>query len=143
MFPIAASRLALNDLIAGQVHVIVGSMPAMMTQVLGGKVTGLAVTSKRRSIAFPDLPTLDETIAPGYELYQWWGVLAPAGTPVATVSTLNTAINAVLDTEELKAILAREGAEVTPGPPSDLKSLITGEISRWRKLAAEGRIHAE
>jgi tripartite-type tricarboxylate transporter receptor subunit TctC len=141
--PYRGVPLALNDLIAGQVHVIVGSMPAMMTQVLGGKVTGLAVTSKRRSIAFPDLPTLDETIAPGYELYQWWGVLAPAGTPAATVATLNAAINAALDTEELKAILAREGAEVTPGPPSDLKSLITEEISRWKKLAAEGRIHAE
>jgi tripartite-type tricarboxylate transporter receptor subunit TctC len=141
--PYRGVPLALNDLIAGQVHVIVGSMPAMMTQVLGGKVTGLAVTSKYRSIAFPDLPTLDESIAPGYELYQWWGILAPAGTPAATVSTLNAAINAALDTEELKAILAREGAEVTPGPPSDLKLLISEEISRWKKLAAEGRIHAE
>jgi tripartite-type tricarboxylate transporter receptor subunit TctC len=133
----------INDLIAGHVHAIVGSMPAMMTQTLAGKVTGIAVTSKRRSIAFPELPTLDESIAPGYELYQWWGILAPAGTPAATVMELNAAINAALDTEELKAILAREGAEVTPSPPSDLKALISEEISRWRKLAAEGRIHAE
>jgi tripartite-type tricarboxylate transporter receptor subunit TctC len=141
--PYRGVPLALNDLIAGHVHAIVGSMPAMMTQVLAGKVTGLAVTSKRRSSAFPDLPTLDESIAPGYELYQWWGILAPAGTPPATVMELNAAINAALDTDELKAILAREGTEVTPGPPSDLKSLITEEISRWKKLAAEGRIHAE
>jgi tripartite-type tricarboxylate transporter receptor subunit TctC len=141
--PYRGVPLALNDLIAGHVHAIVGSMPAMMTQILAGKVTGIAVTSKRRSIAFPDLPTLDESIAPGYELYQWWGILAPAGTPAATVAELNAAINMALDTDELKAILAREGAEVTPGPPSDLKALISGEISRWRKLAADGRIHAE
>jgi tripartite-type tricarboxylate transporter receptor subunit TctC len=141
--PYRGVPLALNDLIAGNVHVIVGSMPAMMTQAQAGKVTSLAVTSNRRSPAFPQLPTLDESIAPGYELYQWWGILAPAGTPAATVAALNGAINMALDAEEVKAILAREGAEVTPGPPSDLKALIADEIVRWQKLAAEGRIHAE
>ncbi len=141
--PYRGVPLALNDLIAGQVHVIVGSMPAMMAQILGGKVTGIAVTSRRRSIALPDLPTLDESIAPGYELYQWWAVLAPAATPATTIGTLNSAIDKALEDDEVKAAFAREGAEVTPGPPADLKSLIADEISRWRKLAAEGRIHAE
>jgi tripartite-type tricarboxylate transporter receptor subunit TctC len=141
--PYRGVPLALNDLIAGSVHVIVGSMPAMMTQAQAGKVTSLAVTSKRRSPAFPQLPTLDESIAPGYELYQWWGILAPAGTPAVTVTLVNSAVNMALDAEEVKAILAREGAEVTPGPPSDLKSLIAEEIVRWKTLAAEGRIHAE
>jgi tripartite-type tricarboxylate transporter receptor subunit TctC len=141
--PYRGVPLALNDLIAGQVHVIVGSMPAMMAQILGGKVTGIAVTSRRRSIALPDLPTLDESIAPGYELYQWWAVLAPAATPATTIGTLNSAIDKALEDDQVKAAFAREGAEVTPGAPADLKSLIAEEISRWRKLAAEGRIHAE
>jgi tripartite-type tricarboxylate transporter receptor subunit TctC len=137
--PYRGVPLALNDLIAGHLHAIVGSMPAMMTQVLAGKVTGIAVTSKRRSSAFPELPTLDESIAPGYELYQWWGILAPAGTPAAAVTELNAAINAALDADELKAILAREGAEVTPGPPSDLKSLISEEIFALEEACGRGQ----
>jgi tripartite-type tricarboxylate transporter receptor subunit TctC len=84
---------ALNDLIAGHVQLIIASLPAMMTQMRADKVNGIAVTTKSRSKLLPDVPTLNETIAPGYDLYQWWGFLAPAGTPAAIVTKLNAAIN--------------------------------------------------
>jgi tripartite-type tricarboxylate transporter receptor subunit TctC len=141
--PYRGVPLALNDLVGGHVHLIVGSLPAMLEQVRAGNAIGLAVTSKQRSPSLPDLPTLDETIAPGYELYQWWGFLAPAGTPAAIVARLNSEINAALTTDEVKATLAREGAEVTPGPAADLAALIRSELPRWQKLAAEGRIRAD
>ena len=103
-------------------------------------MTGLAVTSLGRNPALPELPTLDGTIAPGFELYQWWGILAPADTPPGIVARLNGAINAELATDELRTVMAREGAEVTPGPPAVLGELIRSDIARWKKLAGGGAL---
>jgi tripartite-type tricarboxylate transporter receptor subunit TctC len=141
--PYRGVPLAMNDLIGGHLDLIVGSLPAMLEQVRTGRATGIAVTSKARSPALPELSTLDATIAPGYELYQWWAVLAPAGTPHAVVERLNAEINAALGSDEVKAALAREGAEITPGPPVVLTTLIRDEIARWQKLADENKIRAE
>jgi tripartite-type tricarboxylate transporter receptor subunit TctC len=141
--PYRGVPLALNDLIGGHIDLLVGSMPAMMEQVRGGRVTGLAVTGRERAPAVPDLPTLDATIAPGYELEQWWAILAPARTPPEIVGKLNGEINNLLATQEVRAILAREGAEPTPAPAQALGQLIRDEIPRWQKLATQGHIRAE
>lgn len=136
--PYRGVPLALNDMIGGHVDLIVASLPPMLEQIRGGKVTGLAVTSLARNTALPELPTLNETVAQGFELYQWWGILAPAGTPVEVIKTLNDAFNAELASDEVKRVLAREGAEPTPGSPAVLGDLIRADIARWRKLAASG-----
>lgn len=136
--PYRGVPLALNDMIGGHVDLIIASLPAMLEQIRGGKVTGLAVTSLGRTPSLPELPTLNETIAPGFELYQWWAILAPAGTPPEIVGRLNAAINAELATDDVRAVMAREGAEVTPGPPAVLAALISADIARWRTLVAVG-----
>jgi tripartite-type tricarboxylate transporter receptor subunit TctC len=138
--PYRGVPLALNDMIGGHVDLIVASLPPMLEQIRAGKVKGIAVTSKKRAEVIAELPTLDETIAPGYELYQWWGVLAPAGTSPAVVTTLNAAINKELASSDVRAIMAREGAEVTPEAPEALAALIRSDISRWQKLAGDGRL---
>ena len=140
--PYRGVPLALNDMIGGHVDLIVASLPPMVEQIRGGKVTGLAVTSLGRNPALPELPTLDETIAPGFELYQWWAILAPAETPADVVATLNAAINAQLATEDVRTVLAREGAEGTPGPSAALAQLIRADIARWKKLVADGGLQA-
>ena len=136
--PYRGVPLALNDMIGGHVDLIVASLPPMLEQIRGGKVTGLAVTSLGRSPVLPELPSLAETIAPGFELYQWWAILAPAGTPADIVGRLNAAINAELATDDVRTVMAREGAEVTPGPSGVLGALISADIARWRALVASG-----
>ena len=138
--PYRGVPLALNDMIGGHVDLIVASLPPMVEQIRGGKVIGLAVTSLGRNGALPELPTLDATIAPGFELYQWWAILAPAGTPPEVVAQLNSAFNAELATDHVRSVMAREGAEVTPGPPAVLAELIRADIARWRKLVDSGAL---
>ena len=87
---------AVNDLVGGHVDLIIASAPSVMSQVKAGKVTGIAVTSERRSPVAPDLPSLAESGLPGYSVKLWWGVLAPAGVPKDVVARLNAEINAGL-----------------------------------------------
>ncbi len=134
---------ALNDVIGGHVDLLIAGVPAVIEQIRAGKIAGLAVTSKQPTAFAPDLPTLDQTIARGYELEQWWGILAPAQTPSDVVEKLNAEINRALASAEVREILAREGARETPGPPDALARLIAEEIPRWRALAAQGHLRAE
>lgn len=141
--PYRGAALALNDLVGGHVDLLVGSLPAMLEQVRAGNVTALAVSSLARVAVLPDVPTLNETVAPGAELYQWWGVLAPAGTAAQIVAALNSEINKALASPEIIEILAREGAEATPGKPEILGTRIGEEIERWRTLAKQANIRLE
>ena len=131
---------ALTDVIGGHVDMIVASLTVALEQVRSGKVTGLAVTSLARVPMLPELPTLDETVAPGYELVQWWGIMVPAGTPAEVVAKLNGGINDALDSEEVRQALAREGAQPTPGPPAALAGLIRSDIARWQRLVKDGAL---
>lgn len=140
--PYRGVPLALNDVVGGHIDFIVASLPPMIEQVQAGKVTGLAVTARARSPSLPDLPTLHETIAKDYELYQWWAVLAPSGTPLAVVERLNRSINVVLELAEVKSVMAREGAEVTPGSPEVLARQIASDIERWQRLVNAGILQA-
>jgi len=138
--PYRGVPLALNDVIAGHVDMIVGSLPPMLEQIRGGKVTGIALMAKSRYPQLPEVATLDETIAPGLELYQWWAFLAPAGTPQDAISRLNQTINASLASEEIKLVLAREGAEATPRTPEALGELIRADIARWQQMVKDGAL---
>lgn len=138
--PYRGVPLALNDVIAGHVDMIVGSLPPMLEQIRGGKVTGIALMAKSRFPQMPEIATLDETIAPGLELYQWWAFLAPAGTPPDAIARLNQTINASLSSPEIIQVLAREGAEATPRTPEVLGELIRADIARWQQMVKDGSL---
>ena len=138
--PYRGTPLALNDVIGGHVDLVVASLPPLLEQIRAGKVTGIGVMAKERVAALPELATFDATIAPGLELYQWWGILAPAGTPPEVISRLNAGITAAQSSDDFKAIMAREGAEPTPGPPGALAALIRNDIERWHKLVRDGSL---
>ena len=108
----------------------------MIALVRAGSATGIAVTSAQRSATVPDLPTLAETGAPGYELTQWWGVVVPAGTPRAIVDALNAELVRIMATPDVKAFMAREGAEPTPSTPEEFGIHIAVELQRWTELVA-------
>ena len=82
----------------------------------------------------PDLPTLAKSGVPGYTLEQWWGIVVPANTPAETVKTLNAEFNNILATPEVKAFMAREGAQPTPSTPEAFGQHLNAELIRWSNL---------
>ncbi len=134
---------ATSDLMAGHVDVLIASAPSMLAQVKGGKVKGIGVTTSAASPIAPGLPPLAAAGAPGYNVELWWGVLAPAGTPKEVVAKLNAEINKALATDEMKAFLAREGAEASPRTPEAFAELIQADIARWKKVAQMADIQAD
>lgn len=129
--PYRAGSLAANDLIGGHLDMFIGSMPQMMELVRVGTATGIAVTGAERSPAVPDVPTLAESGVPQYELEQWWGIVAPAGTPIEIVQKLNAELNRILKTPEITSFMTREGAHATPSRPDDLDRHLESELERW------------
>ena len=134
---------AVNDLIGGHVDVLIASVPSVMQQLRGGKARGLAVTSAAPSAMAPGLPALAQAGVPGYSFELWWGILAPAGVPRETVNVLNTEINRILATAEMKAFLANEGAEPARLTPEEFAGRLRAEILEWKRIAREAGIQAE
>jgi tripartite-type tricarboxylate transporter receptor subunit TctC len=124
---------ALNDLLGGQVQVAFSSIAAAIQYIKAGTLQALAVTSAVRAETLPDLPTLSE-FAPGVEASQWYGIVAPKGTPAEIVDTLNQAINAGLADPKLKARFAQLGGSVITGPPAEFAKLIADETDKWGKV---------
>ena len=135
--PYRSGNAAVNDLIGGHLDMFVGSLPQMIEMARAGGATAIAVTSPQRSTAVPELPTLAESGAPTYELTQWWGVVLPAGTPRDIVEALNGELVRIMATPDVKAFMAREGAEPTPSTPDEFGAHIAAELQRWTDLVAQ------
>jgi len=106
-------------------------------QLKAGKLKALAVTTAKRSALAPDLPTLSETGLPGFDIYTWWGFLAPAGTPKEIVAKWNAEVTRVLKTPEMRAFFAQQGAEASPTTPEQFSALIRSEIPKYAKIVRE------
>lgn len=141
--PYKGGAPALTDVIGGQVQVMWGTMPLTLTQIRAGKVKALAVTSTKRSLLLPEIPTVAEAGAPGAEISAWWGILAPARVPSAIVTKLNNEIAAILLQPESAQRLAAEGAEPWPLSSPAFARVISGEIEKWTRVAREANIRAE
>jgi tripartite-type tricarboxylate transporter receptor subunit TctC len=123
----------ITDLVAGQVAVTIASAVPLSPQVKGGRLRALAVTSAKRSPSFPELPAIAETV-PGYEVVNWFGVLAPAGTPRAIIVRLNQALETALGSPELRGRLSAQGADAAGGTPEDFARLIRSDLAKWAKV---------
>jgi tripartite-type tricarboxylate transporter receptor subunit TctC len=126
----------ITDLIGGQVNLTIASAVPLAPQVKAGKLRGVAVTSPQRSPSFPDLPAIAETV-PGYEVVNWFGVLAPAGTARAVVDRLNKELNAALASPELRKQLAAQGADPAGGTPEDFAQRIKADFAKWARVVKE------
>jgi tripartite-type tricarboxylate transporter receptor subunit TctC len=124
---------ALTDLIGGQVQLLFDPLPSSIEYVKAGTVRGLAVTSKMRSEALPEIPTLNEFL-PGYEASFWVGVSAPRGIPAEIVGTLNRQINTALADPQFMTRLADLGGTVLARTPGDFGELIADETEKWAKV---------
>jgi tripartite-type tricarboxylate transporter receptor subunit TctC len=126
----------ITDLIGGQVNVTIASAVPLSPQVKAGKLRGLAVTSPKRSPSFPDLPAIAETV-PGYEVVNWFGILAPAGTPRPIVARLNKDFNEALGSVKLKELLAQQGADAVGGTPEEFAKVIRADYAKWGRVVKE------
>ncbi len=134
---------ALTDTIAGQVQFNLGSLVQMMPHVRSGKLKALGVSGAKRNAAMPDVPTIAEAGVPGYEVSNWWGILAPAGTPPPVLDRLYKEINVILDSPETRKRFELEGAEVIRMKPAEITSFVAKETEQWTRVVKEAGIKPE
>lgn len=138
--PYRGTGPGLIDLLAGQVQLTFGNILSSRPYVTSGKLRALGVSSAKRSAAIPELPTISEAGVPGFEVVSWYGWLAPAGTPHATVQRLNGSINKAVKSSDLSQRLAASGAEPAVGTPENFGQRLANEITRWRKVVKEAGV---
>jgi tripartite-type tricarboxylate transporter receptor subunit TctC len=125
---------AVTDLLAGQVQMSITSVVSVMAFVRSGKLRGLATTGRNRMAELPDLPTMIEAGLPGYEVYVWYGVLAPAGTPRDIVQKLNVDLVRVLNLPDVRSKLLAQGGEVATGTPEAFHEFLKADVARWNQV---------
>ena len=134
---------ATKDLLGGQLQAMTASIPATLPQLAERRVRVLAVTGDRRIAQLPDVPSWQEQGVADANVVNYWGIVAPVGTPQEVVAKLNAATQKVLAQPDVKARLEREGAELIPGPPERLGGVIERDLAGWKKLIADARLTFE
>jgi len=125
---------ALNDLLSGQVQIMFSSLVAIAPMVNSQRLKALAVTGKKRSAIFPNLPTMIELGFPDYVTGSWYGLLVPSGTPSEIILKINQAASEALSDDLVRSQLIQEGAEPIGGSPADFKKFIKSEIDKTSHL---------
>ncbi len=141
--PYKGGAPATIDLMGGQVDMMFEQMYSASANLRAGKLRALAITSKTRSPLFPDLPTMDELGLKGFEISNWQGLVAPAGTPIAIIQLLNEVTNKALADPAIKAQMLAQGNELGGGTPEQFAAHIRAEAARWGKLVKSAGITAE
>jgi tripartite-type tricarboxylate transporter receptor subunit TctC len=135
--PYKGGAPALQALLAGDTQLMFDNLANSMQQVKAGKLKAIAVTTAKRSALVPELPTLSETGVPGFDIYTWWGFMAPAGTPKEIIAKWNAEVTRILNTQEMKTFFAQQGAEPAPTTPEQFEALIKSEIPKYAKIIKE------
>lgn len=141
--PYKGSTLAIVDLIAGRIQLQITTVPASLPHIKAGKLRALAVTSRARISALPQVSTVAESGLPGYHAALWMGVFVPNRTPGQVTALLNREISAILRTPQMRAALSEQGFEARPLGPEDAARLVRDEAARWRKVILEAGIRPE
>ena len=135
--PYKGAAPALADLMGGQIQAVFTSLPSVAGLVKGGKLRALAVTSAARSPALPEVPTLAESGLPGFDVNPWFGLLAPAGTPAAVVQRINSDVNALLATADVKDKFAASGADPLATTPERFAEMLREDLAKWARVVRE------
>ncbi len=132
--PYKGAGQAITDLIGGQVQFFFSSASAIMSHIKGGKVKALAVSTPRRLASLPNVPTVAEVAAPGFEFSLWGGYFAPRDTPDAIVNRLHAEITKVLAEPDLRARFEADGSAVEPMPPARFAAFVRTEVEKYARL---------
>jgi tripartite-type tricarboxylate transporter receptor subunit TctC len=141
--PYRGSGPAVQDLMAGQVDMFITTPAGVLSQIQGGRLKGLAVTSSKRLASMPNMPTATEAGLKGYELDSWFALYAPAGTPQDVVQLLNTEINKILQSPEVRKKADDSGTGVATMSPQQLGDFTRQELVHWGKVIKTARITAD
>ena len=134
---------AVTDVMAGQVPLLWVSIPAATQYIKTGKLRALAVSTTKRSVIFPDVPTMAESGFKDFEVDSWYAMFVPAGTPKPIIDTLYNAVVKVLAQPSTKEKLLAQGAEAVGSTPAQLGVIVKTELAKWAKVAKESGIKAE
>lgn len=140
--PYKGGAPAMIDLLAGQIQLIFSSAPTAVPQVKAGRIRGLAVTTARRSVILPELPTIAEAGLPGFEADNWYGVVTTMKTPRAVIDRLNTEVVRALHAPEVKQALLTQGLEVRTSTPQEFGAYMRSEFDKWAKVIKDAGIVA-
>ena len=141
--PYKGTAPATTDLIGGQVQAAFSPLAGVLPHILNGKLRALALTSSKRLAAMPDVPTIAESGIPGYDVQQWWGIVAPSGTSKEVLKKINADVAKILQIPIVQEQIAKIGAEPGQGSPEQLDELIRKEIIQWKKIIDAAKIVAE
>ncbi len=134
---------AMTDVIAGNAQIIVGSLVQTLPQIRAGRLKALGVGGPKRSPTLPEVPTISEAGVPGYEAINWWGIVAPAGTPQPIVARLNAEITALQQTPELQKRFQAEAVEAVRMEPAEFGRFIEAEGVKWGRVIKAAGIKSE
>ncbi len=129
--PYRGTAPAMTDLIGGQIQMMMTGAPAVLPQSRAGLLRALGVSGATRIPAAPDIPTISEAGVPGFEASQWYGIVAPAGTPRPIIDRLNQETRKALASPDIVEALTRDGAEPWATSPEEFRAFIAREIPRW------------
>ena len=141
--PYKGSAPSMTALASGEVDFSFNNIPASQPLMTPGRIRALAITSARRSLLLPDLPTMIEGGLPGFVTDTWYGVLAPAGTPVDVINALNAVIVKAVQKEDFRARLAQMGADPLAETPDYFRKMLLQEIERWGKVVRASKAKPE
>ena len=141
--PYKGSAPALADLIGGQINMYFSNILSAVPFVKGGRLRALGVTSAKRSAVAPEVPTIAEAGLPGYEDYNWYGLLAPRGTPNAIVVKLHADFVQAVRSREIEERLTKDGAEVIANSPAEFAGFIRDEIGKYAQVIKQSGLRAE
>jgi tripartite-type tricarboxylate transporter receptor subunit TctC len=126
----------ITDMLGGQIALTIASAVPLTPQVKQGRLRALGVTGPKRSPAFPDVPAIAETV-PGYEVVNWFGVVAPAGTPRHVIARVNAELNKALQSAELVKTLNAQTAEAVGGTPEAFGKVIRADYTKWAQVVKQ------
>lgn len=141
--PYKGVNLAMQDVLAGNVHLVFIGIPAAAPHIKAGKLRALAIVAPQRSTALPDVPTVAEAGLKDFEVTTWYGILAPAGTPQSVVKRLNAELVKVMHAPEMKEKLTATGTEPLTSTPEEFAAYIKREIAKWGDVIRKAGVKAD
>jgi tripartite-type tricarboxylate transporter receptor subunit TctC len=141
--PFKGGGPAMIDVVGGHTKVMFSSLVQTTPHIKTGKLRALGVGSKERSKVLPDVPSVAEAGVPSYEAVNWWGIVAPAGTPQPVIDKVHAALTAAQDSPEVEKQFASEGAVVVKKSPTEFGAFMLSETKKWEQVVKKGGIKAE
>jgi tripartite-type tricarboxylate transporter receptor subunit TctC len=133
---------AVADLVGGKVDMLFTGAPVTMSHIQSGRLKVLAVTDSQRSAALPDTPTMSESV-PGYEFNNWYGIMAPAGTPRPLIDLLNAEVHRILSLPDVRERFSGLGADPTPSTPEKFAAVMKTDAEKWGRIIKQAGVRAE